>query len=247
MHLLLAEDDKISRDLLRRIVESEGNTVVLASDGEQAWQHLTSDERPFDAAIFDICMPGAGGLDVLERLRSREELRHMPIILCSAVSDRTTVQRAASLAVTHYVVKPYSRAVMLEKLRRIRESLVDASEMEAVEVVCQRLGIDAGTHKEMLGSVIEDSALWVRDARATKERDGVQALFVRGRGLKGSCLSMGAKGLAGRMETVETALQSVLDQPGPPYPEISLEHLESLLVEVERQMETVRQRRTLVV
>ena len=165
MHLLIAEDDKISRDLLRRIVESEGHTVVLAPDGEAAWRRLNAGEEPFDAAILDIFMPEASGLDVLGRMRASEEFKHIPVILCSAVSDRATVQRAATLAVTHYVIKPYSRAVMLEKLRRIRESITGVPELESVEIVCQRLGIDPETHREMLDSVIEDGASWSKAAR----------------------------------------------------------------------------------
>jgi len=242
MHLLLAEDDKISRDLLRRIVESEGHTVVLAPDGESAWLRLTAKEQPFDAAILDICMPGAGGLVVLERMRASEEYKHIPVILCSAVSDRNTVQRAAALSVTHYVIKPYSRAVMLDKLRRVRESLGGSSELEAVEIVCQRLGIDADTHRDMLGSVIEDGLSWTQETRAARECDQFQASFVRCRGLKGSCLSMGAKGLASKLDVLESSLQSLVDHPAAPHPELAIEQLQALLTDLDREMEMVRQR-----
>jgi DNA-binding response OmpR family regulator len=242
MHLLIAEDDKISRDLLRRIVESEGHTVVLAPDGEAAWRRLNAGEEPFDAAIFDICMPEAGGLDVLERMRASEEFKQIPVILCSAVSDRVTVQRAASLAVSHYVVKPYSRAVMLEKLRRIREGITGISELEAAEIVCQRLGIDLDTHREMLGSVIEDGVSWSKATREARDKTAFQGLFVRTRGLKGSCLSMGAKGLATKLEAAEAAIQGLLDLTESPYPEMALEQLAALLTDFDREMETVRHR-----
>jgi CheY-like chemotaxis protein len=242
MHLLLAEDDKISRDLLRRIVESEGHSVVLAPDGESAWLRLTSKDQPFDVAILDICMPGAGGLEVLERMRNSEDHKNTPVILCSAVSDRSTVQRAAALSVTHYVIKPYSRAVMLDKLRRVRESLGGPSEMEAVDIVCQRLGIDAGTHRDMLASVIEDGLNWSQEARAAREKDQFQASFVRCRGLKGSCLSMGAKGLAGKLDAVEASLQALVDHTEQPHPELAIEQLQALLSDLDREMEIVRQR-----
>lgn len=246
MHLLLAEDDKISRDLLRRIVESEGHTVVLAPDGEAAWRRLNAGEQPFDAAIFDICMPQAGGLDVLERMRASEEFKHIPVILCSAVSDRSTVQRAATLAVTHYVVKPYSRAVMLDKLRRIRESVTGISDLEAVETVCQRLGIDPETHREMLGSVLEDGISWSKASREANDKTAFEGLWVRARGLKGSCLSMGARGLAGKLEAVEGAIQGIVELTEQPYPEIVREQLAALLSDFDREMELVRQRAKLV-
>jgi CheY-like chemotaxis protein len=242
MHLLLAEDDKISRDLLRRIVESEGHTVVLAPDGETAWSRLNAGEAPFDAAIFDICMPEVGGFDVLERMRASEEFRHIPVILCSALSDRATVQRAAALSVSHYVIKPYSRAVMMEKLRRIREAVGSISELESIQIVCQRLGIDADTHREMLDSVIEDGVSWSKATREARDQPTFQGLFVRARGLKGSCLSMGAKGLAAKLEVVETAVQALLDRTEQPYPDAALEQLAALLTDFDREMEAVRHR-----
>jgi DNA-binding response OmpR family regulator len=245
MHLLIAEDDKISRDLLRRIVESEGHTAVLAPDGEAAWRRLNAGEEPFDAGIFDICMPEAGGLDVLERMRAHDDFKKIPVILCSAVSDRVTVQRAAALSVAHYVIKPYSRAVMLEKLRRIRENITGISELESSEIVCQRLGIDPETHREMMSSVIEDGQSWSKSTREARDKLAFQAMFVRARGLKGSCLSMGAKGLATKLDTAEAALQALADMPEP-YPDHALEQLTALVTDIDREIETVRHRSKLV-
>ena len=102
MNLLIVEDDKISLELLRRVIESDGmHVATIATDGEEAWRLLNQGEQKFDACILDIFMPNLGGLDVVERMRADERYRKTPVILCSAVQDRATVQRAASLAISH--------------------------------------------------------------------------------------------------------------------------------------------------
>ena len=63
MNILIAEDDDISRDLLRRILEREPEyTLTLTSDGEKAWAQLTDPAQRFDLGIFDLMMPRLSGL-----------------------------------------------------------------------------------------------------------------------------------------------------------------------------------------
>lgn len=210
MHLLLAEDDKISRDLLRRIIESEAHTVTLANDGDEAWALLQKMGKSFDACVFDICMPQISGLELVERMRADDGLKRLPVIICTAVHDRATVQRAGALGVGHYVLKPYSRTVMLEKLRQIRAARQDddATPMEAASAVCSRLGIDADFHREMIGTVLEEANGFARDLRAGGGE--YPKLFIRARGLSGSCLTFGLKSAAGRLDQIETVLQVLI-------------------------------------
>lgn len=242
MHLLLAEDDKVSRDLLRRIIESEGHTVTLSTDGDEAWKQLTAPDTSFDACVFDICMPAVSGLDVVERMRGHDTLKRTPVVMCSAVADRPTVQRAVALGITHFVVKPYSRAVMLDKLRQIRGQLADAFSLEPSDAVCKRLGIDADLHREMVGSVVEEATDWARQLRSAAARTEFEKLFIRGRGIKGSCLSIGVRGAAQKLDPVATLLQHFLEAPEvPPHP-FPREQMEGMLVELEREVHNVRQR-----
>ncbi|HZZ59308.1 MAG TPA: response regulator [Opitutaceae bacterium] len=243
MHLLLAEDDKISRELLRRIIEAESHTVTLAEDGAEAWRLLTESPRSFDAVVFDICMPTVSGMELIEKMRARDDLKKTPVILCSAVSDRLTVQKAAALGVTHYVVKPYSRALMHEKLRQIRAMVPPRNEtgvLEPTEVVCRRLGIDPDSYREMVGSMIEETAAWARDLRASTGHEAVEKAFIRGRGLRGSCLSIGLKRAALLIDSLEKPLESFLAAADSATAALPQPIIENLLAELDAEGQVIR-------
>jgi two-component system chemotaxis response regulator CheY len=209
MHILVADDDKVSRELLRRILESTGShTVTLATDGEEAWWLLRDVARHFDLCILDIMMPRADGLDLVERMRTTEWLKDTPVILCSSANDRPTVERAALLSVNHYIVKPYTKAIVLEKVHLVETKIVPQDPLEDRTVVCDRLGVDAETCRTLLESLVTDVQDWLANARRAPGPAEVQRLAVRANGLKGACLSLGAPRLAHQLREVETVFTS---------------------------------------
>lgn len=118
MRILVADDNDECRNLLRDMFVSEPNIeLAMAHDGAEAWWLLTEPSRRFDLGIFDLNMPKVNGLKLIERIRGSATLARLPIILCTGVSDRDTVGRAARLAITHYVVKPFKPDSMREKIR----------------------------------------------------------------------------------------------------------------------------------
>jgi CheY-like chemotaxis protein len=212
MHILVAEDDKVSRELIRRMLESDRKyTVVLASDGDEAWKHLLDPAQTFDACITDIQMPGLDGLELATRIRAHDQLARLPIVLCTAANDRASVQRAAGLAVNGYIVKPYTRNRVVDQLQRI-EAAQRAPEaggpgqLEAESLVCERLGIDAETRRSLLQSMLGDMREWLGQVREQADGAGRAALLVRAAGFKGACLSLGAVRAAQQLSALTLAL-----------------------------------------
>jgi two-component system, chemotaxis family, chemotaxis protein CheY len=118
MKILIADDEEDCRNLLRDMFVAEPQVeLTMAHDGAEAWWMLTEPNQRFDLGIFDLRMPKVDGLKLIERIRSASHVKHMPIILCTGVSDRDTVGRAAKLAINQYVVKPYKPEGMREKIR----------------------------------------------------------------------------------------------------------------------------------
>jgi CheY-like chemotaxis protein len=118
MNLLLVDDDPVSREILRKILESLlKHTVTVAKDGEEGWHIVRDSGQVFDAAFIDIQMPGVDGLQLAELIRAGGLPNPPPIILCTALADRPTVAKAASLGIRHYLLKPCSPAKVLEKLQ----------------------------------------------------------------------------------------------------------------------------------
>ncbi|HWU83868.1 MAG TPA: response regulator, partial [Rhodocyclaceae bacterium] len=114
MKILIAEDDENSRLLLESILASLGHTVLVAADGELAWQ-LLIDEHP-DLLITDILMPGIDGFELCRRARRIETAQRMPIIVYSATYvDRRDEEMALAAGANRFIIKP------IEPLEMIRE------------------------------------------------------------------------------------------------------------------------------
>jgi len=109
--LLVVDDNEDNRYTLTRRLEREGYThVTTANDGTQALELLTS--KAFDLVLLDIMMPGLNGYEVLERLKTHADLRHIPVIMISAVEDLASVVRCIELGADDYLPKPFETALL---------------------------------------------------------------------------------------------------------------------------------------
>jgi two-component system chemotaxis response regulator CheY len=125
MNILVVDDDDGCCQLLRDLLAQEpDHTPTFAANGAEAWWLLSDPERHFDLGIFDIKMPFVDGISLLKRIRGTPKLKALPVILCTGVTERNTVQEAVQFAVQHYVVKPYSATAMLEKIHAVAQSLL---------------------------------------------------------------------------------------------------------------------------
>lgn len=112
--VLVVEDSYLIRSLVRRHLTQEGYEVVEAVNGVEALQKIRR-ERVV-AVLLDVMMPEMDGLDVCRRLRGMPEGEHLPIIMCTAKGQRQDVLEALEAGATDYVVKPFTRPVLIEKL-----------------------------------------------------------------------------------------------------------------------------------
>jgi CheY-like chemotaxis protein len=221
MKILIAEDDRISRLLIQRILEADSShSLTMVNDGEEAWDQLNSSSEPFDVCLLDIMMPRLDGLGLITRMRNTYRFKATPVILCTALNDRNTVQRAALLSVSQYIVKPYTRANVVEKIHLINSNLTGARAIEDSGVVCARLGVDPDMYRTLLESLVQDMNEWLELLQTTRSLSGQQAVLVKLNGLKGSALSMGARTLAAQLRTAEETLDKTdpkeREQYGPP-------------------------------
>jgi CheY-like chemotaxis protein len=208
MNILVAEDDRMSREMLTRMIASDAdNHVVAAADGEEAWKLLCGGEHEFDVGIFDINMPKIDGFQLLERIRAMPSLRHLKAMLCTAAADRTTVERASGLAVSHYIVKPYNKAVILAKLAAMREELTRLG-AESREELLKRLGVDSEVYSVLVNALLEDLDNWVGSCRYTSDLAKFVQLTKRTAGFRGGAQLLGLSAIVSRLEEVEFTLVS---------------------------------------
>lgn len=116
-NLLVVDDEELNRDMLSRRLQREGYNVDTAHDGEHALVQMS--QAQYDLVLLDIMMPKMDGFAVLERLRA--DRYEAPIIMLTAVNERTDVLRCLGLGANDYVVKPFDMKALGGRIRRCLE------------------------------------------------------------------------------------------------------------------------------
>ena len=107
MKILVVEDEEFSRRMLEGYLLQLGYEVVTASNGEEAWQELQRDE--IRLVITDWVMPEMGGLELIRRIRSRDQGPYVYTILLTSKSDSQDVIQGIMDGADDYLTKPYDR------------------------------------------------------------------------------------------------------------------------------------------
>ena len=113
--VLIVEDEPAQREVLVYNLEAEGYRVCTAETGEEALM-LVAEENP-DLVVLDWMLPELSGIEVCRRLRARPETRAVPVIMLSARSEEADRIRGLETGADDYMVKPYSIAEMIARIR----------------------------------------------------------------------------------------------------------------------------------
>lgn len=123
--LLLVEDDTALAELLEYRFESEGYSVSVTPDGEEAM--MLAAEEPPDLVILDWMIEGISGIEVCRRLRRDPATAHVPIIMLTAREAEDDRVRGLETGADDYLTKPFSPRELLARvsavLRRVRPAL----------------------------------------------------------------------------------------------------------------------------
>jgi two-component system response regulator MprA len=114
-HILVVDDEPAVRRALERALRLESYDVELAEDGEQALDRLS--ERPADAVVLDVMMPGIDGLEVCRRIRASGD--KTPILMLTArdaIDDRVI---GLDVGADDYLVKPFALRELQARLRAL--------------------------------------------------------------------------------------------------------------------------------
>jgi sigma-B regulation protein RsbU (phosphoserine phosphatase) len=114
MHILIAEDERITRMSLVRQLENWGHTMVAAEDGEQALARYRSGS--FDIVITDWEMPCLSGLELIQRIRAGAGAGYVYIIMLTSRSDKSDVVRGIEAGADDFVAKPFDREELRVRL-----------------------------------------------------------------------------------------------------------------------------------
>ena len=115
MNVLIVDDEKNIRESIGRLFSLEGIESAMAADGTEAAARLS--EAAFDAVVLDLKMPGMGGQELLEWIRS-EGVR-APVIMISALGDIADAVKALKSGADDYLIKPFDPAELVLRVRAL--------------------------------------------------------------------------------------------------------------------------------
>ncbi len=119
--ILVADDTKLIRELLRHSFIKSGLFVITAQNGREALE-LAREHKP-DVVVTDIEMPEMDGYALCEKLRDEPELRHTMVVIMSTRGRQSDILRGERLGVSRYFVKPFD----VEKMQLVVEQLLAES------------------------------------------------------------------------------------------------------------------------
>ena len=115
MRVLIVDDSRATRTILRSALKIEGFEVFEAGDGRQALDELKK-IGAVDLALVDWNMPVMTGYELICEVRTQKEYDRMAIMMVTTESEAAQVQRALDAGANEYVMKPFTPDVLHEKL-----------------------------------------------------------------------------------------------------------------------------------
>ncbi len=165
--MLIVDDESLNREVLLRRLQREGCLPVGARSGPEALELLRRDK--FDVILLDIQMPVMNGIEVLRALKQDPHLRHLPVIMLSALTDVDRVARCIELGAEDYLPKPINAVLLRARLgaclekKRFRdneqaqaEELLRASKLQSIGALAGGLAHD---FNNMLTAVLGNLSL----------------------------------------------------------------------------------------
>ncbi len=118
MKLLLIDDEPDIREVASLALETVGeHEIITAASGLEGIERARAD-RP-DAILLDVMMPELDGPSTLERLRSLEETRHIPVVFLTAKVQASERKRLAALDVRGIIAKPFDPLTLAEEIEKV--------------------------------------------------------------------------------------------------------------------------------
>ena len=118
LKFLIVDDFSTMRRIVRGLLKEMGcNNAEEAEDGAAALNMLKS--AKFDFVVSDINMPNMNGFELLTQIKSDDKLKHIPVLMVTAEARKEDIIAAAQGGAAGYIVKPFTKATLEEKLTNI--------------------------------------------------------------------------------------------------------------------------------
>jgi two-component system, sensor histidine kinase RpfC len=220
LRILVAEDNATNQAIVRKLLESAGHTVLLASDGEEALD-LYEQERP-ELAVLDFNMPERNGLEVCTAIRTMEPTgTRLPVIILSASVTIEARDRARQAGADEFVGKPFEAANLLQVIDRLARragrgyqvrpkantaivasvALLDQSRVQAV----RNIASDSTFLTQLVSGFRGDMETLLDRLDSEVANEQRAAISDAVHAIRGAALGIGAQQLAARCTSIDDA------------------------------------------
>jgi two-component system chemotaxis response regulator CheY len=122
MKILIVDDFSTMRRIVRNLLKEIGYANAdEAEDGAAALAKLKGGS--FDFVVSDINMPNMNGFELLSQIKSDASIKHLPVLMVTAEAKKEDIVMAAQAGAAGYIVKPFTKATLEEKVNKIIEKM----------------------------------------------------------------------------------------------------------------------------
>lgn len=147
--ILVVEDEPKLANQLAEVLQNDGYTVSLVSDGEQAWEKARA-EKP-DLFVLDMMLPKLDGLSLCRMIRNEPSLAGMPIIIITARGGEMDKIIGLESGADDYLVKPFGFGEFLARVRAVLRRPSAASAVQQDEIVSQDIRLNMTSRRLFKG------------------------------------------------------------------------------------------------
>jgi DNA-binding response OmpR family regulator len=116
--VLIIDDDQDLLRLVALLLKRINAETIPAKDGYSGLAAFEAEQKP-DLVILDLMLPDMDGLEILQRIRTRPDSSHIPVLILSAKADPTTIRLGLNRGADGYVTKPYIANSLLDRVRAL--------------------------------------------------------------------------------------------------------------------------------
>lgn len=147
--ILIVDDNEVNRKLLNDMTLALGHQPVLAENGLSALAKMREDLP--DLVLLDILMPEMNGHEVLEHMRSDNTMRHLPVIVVSALEQKESILRCIENGADDYLIKPYDTILLKARIEASLEKkqLRDSEEAYRLNIEDYNLNLEKRVREQV--------------------------------------------------------------------------------------------------
>ena len=205
LRILLAEDNAVNRELVIRLLQKQGHTVLAATTGAEAVDMWEKDAEGFDVILMDVQMPDVDGLQATAMIREKQKIsgKHVPIIAMTAYAMKGDRERCLAAGMDGYVPKPIRHQDLFETIQTLVMEVPNIStdappekppkEVLDEALLMSRVESDPQLLRDLVDLFLEESPRLVDEIRVALDKKDAKAAERGAHSLKGSTGNLAAK------------------------------------------------------